>query len=133
MTSIFSKIIAGEIPSTKLHEDDTCIVILDLYPNHKGHALVIPKKECETMLECPEEILSHLIVIAKRVAQKQIEVLKCDGFNLTVNNKPAAGQEVPHLHLHVIPRYQNDGYKHAFGKEQYAEGEMQKYGEMLHL
>ena len=133
MVSIFTKIINGEIPSTKLHEDEQCIAILDLYPNHKGHALVIPKVEVETMLECPEDVLQHLIVIAQRVGKKQIDALQCDGFNIIINNKPAAGQEVLHLHIHVIPRYENDGYVIGFGKKQYVEGEMQEYGKKLSL
>jgi histidine triad (HIT) family protein len=133
MPSIFSKIINGEIGATKIYEDDVCVAILDINPNNKGHALVIPKEEHETILECPDEIMSHLIVIARKIAKKQMEVLKCDGVNVTINNKRAAGQEISHVHIHVIPRYFKDHYKIGFGHVAYNEGEIDKYGEMLKI
>lgn len=133
MSTIFTKIINGEIPSTKLYEDDICIVILDISPCHKGHALVIPKKESETLDETNDDILQHLIVIAKKVAKKQLEELKCEGYNIIINNKLASGQEVPHLHIHVVPRYNNDGYKWNFGHEKYEDNEMTEYGNKLSL
>lgn len=133
MTTIFSKIIAGEIPSTKIYEDNQCVAILDIYPNNKGHTLVIPKQEVETMIDCPDSLLQHLFTVAKKVAEKQLEALGCDGFNVTINNKPAAGQEIPHLHLHIIPRYEGDGHTHGFGKASYAEGELETYGKKLRL
>ncbi len=133
MASIFTKIIDGEIPSTKIYEDDICIVILDIFPNHKGHSLVIPKEEYETIMDCPDDILKHLISITKKVSEKQTEELKCDGINISINNKPAAGQEVPHLHIHAIPRYKDDGYKFGFGKEEYGEGELEEFGKRLKI
>lgn len=131
MSTLFSKIIAGEIPSTKIYEDDTCVAILDIYPNAKGHTLVIPKQEVETMLECPEALLQHLIVVVKNVGEKQMRALGCAGFNVIVNNKPAAGQEIPHLHFHVIPRYEHDGHSHGFGKVAYDKEEIETYGKKL--
>lgn len=133
MTSLFTKIINGEIPASKLYEDDKCIVILDIAPCHKGHALVIPKKEQETLIDTDDEILQHLIIVAKKVAKKQIEVLKCDGYNIIINNKPSSGQVIPHLHIHVMPRYENDGYKLGFGHEEYCVGEIAEYRDKLKI
>jgi histidine triad (HIT) family protein len=133
MTSIFTKIINNEIPSTKLYEDEKCIVILDISPSNKGHALVIPKKEQETLVDTDDNILQHLILIAKKVAKKQIEVLGCQGYNILINNKPASGQEVPHLHIHVIPRYENDGHKFNFNHKSYQDNEMKEFGDRLKL
>lgn len=133
MASIFTKIIKGEIPSTKIYEDNKCIAILDINPNNKGHTLIIPKEEYETVLDCPTDLLQHLITVAKKVANKINQELECDGINISINNKPAAGQEIPHLHVHVIPRYKTDGYKFSFGHVKYSEGEMQDYGKKLKI
>lgn len=135
MASLFTKIINGEIPSIKLHEDERCIIILDINPNNKGHALVIPKLEVETITDCPEDILQHLMVMVKKVAEKQVKILSCDGYNVLVNNKPASGQVIPHLHIHVIPRYERDGnwFAGGFKHHPYEDGEMEKYGERLRL
>lgn len=135
MVSIFTKIINGEIPSTKIYEDDKCIAILDINPMNKGYTLVIPIEEHETILDCPEDLMGHLMNIANKVAQKQMKVLGSEGFNILINNKPASGQEIPHLHVHVVPRYASDGYSYAkgFGNVKYKEDELQEYGEKLKL
>jgi histidine triad (HIT) family protein len=133
MASLFTKIIRGEIPCSKIYEDDKCIAILDIFPNHKGHSLVIPKEQYETIMDCPQEILSHLMNIVKKISEKQMNVLSCHGINININNKKAAGQEIPHLHIHVIPRYQHDGYKLGFGQEKYQEGEIQEYCNILKI
>ena len=109
MSTIFEKIINNEIPATILHEDDICIVILDINPINKGHALVINKKVYPTFLQCPKDELSHMMEIAKKVDKLQREKLSCDGTNIIINNSKAANQEIPHLHIHVIPRYFEDG------------------------
>lgn len=129
--TIFTKIIKGEIPSVKLYEDDLCLVILDLNPVEKGHALVIAKEPYPTFLDCPTETLSHMMEVAKKVAAKQEDVLSCQGTNILINNGKASGQEVPHLHIHVIPRYEGDGQKFGFSKQSYGDGEMAHYGKEL--
>jgi len=132
MPTIFERIISGEIPSVKIHEDDECIAILDTNPIHKGHALVISKDATPTVSKTPDERLMHMIVIAKRIDEAQKKALGSDGSNILINNGPAAGQEVPHLHIHVIPRYKDDGYDFSgFGHEGYEDGEMQEIGEKL--
>lgn len=131
MKTIFTKILEGEIPSVKLHEDALCTVILDINPVHKGHLLVISRAPYPTFSECPLPTLNHLMDIAQQADKKLRSVLSCDGTNLIINNGAASGQEVPHLHIHIIPRYTNDGQKFGFTKETYAEGELAKYGKQL--
>ena len=133
METLFTKIEKGEIPSVKIYEDDLCFVIMDINPVVKGHALVISRKPYESMAQCPDEVLAHLIQVAKRVDQKQREALKSQGSNVFINNDPASGQEVPHIHVHVVPRYENDGRKYFALHDKYEDGEMQKIGEKLKL
>ncbi|NQT59427.1 MAG: HIT domain-containing protein [Bacteroidetes bacterium] len=131
MPTLFTKIIQNEIPSVKIYEDELCIAILDIAPVNKGHALVIVKNEYETLLECPDETLFHLITTAKRLAAKMKKKLKFDGFNIMINNGAASGQEVPHLHIHIIPRFKNDGKTPTLKKERYSENEMADFGRIL--
>ncbi|WP_026521468.1 HIT family protein [Butyrivibrio sp. VCB2001] len=106
---IFCKIAAGEIPSNTIYEDDSFRVILDLGPATKGHALVLPKNHYADLFELPEDVLADAAKVAKKVAGTMKEKLSCDGLNLVQNNGEAAGQTVMHFHLHIIPRYANDG------------------------
>ena len=106
---IFCKIASGEIPSNTIYEDDNFRVILDNGPATKGHALVLPKGHYANLFEIPEDVLSGAVVVAKKVAGTMKEKLSCDGLNLVQNNGEAAGQTVMHFHLHIIPRYHDDG------------------------
>jgi len=107
---IFCKIVKGTIPATKVFEDELTLAFLDISPVIQGHALVIPKAHHEAITETPVEALHHCIAVARRVAQAQLEALGADGVNLHQANGAAAGQVVPHLHFHVIPRFANDGH-----------------------
>ena len=133
MKTIFEMIIDNEIPATKLHEDEICLVILDINPINKGHALVINKKPYPTFSQCPAQELSHMMEIAKKVDSLQREKLNCDGTNIIINNSKAANQEIPHLHIHVIPRYNDDGAKMIPRHEKYEEGEINRIGELLNF
>lgn len=106
---IFCKIANGEIPSKTLYEDERFRVILDLGAATKGHSLVIPKEHAENLYELPEEFAAEVLPVAKKVAAKMKANLQCDGLNLVQNNGEVAGQTVMHFHLHMIPRYENDG------------------------
>lgn len=108
---IFCKIANGEIPSKTLYEDADFRVILDLSPATKGHALILPKAHAENLYELPEEAAAKILPVAKSVATNMKAKLNCDGLNLVQNNGEAAGQTVMHFHMHVIPRYENDGQK----------------------
>ncbi|MGD1821981.1 MAG: HIT family protein [Pleomorphochaeta sp.] len=133
MSTIFEMIIEGQIPSTKIHEDEICLVILDINPVNKGHALVINKKPYPTFVECPKDELSHMMEIAKKVDKLQREKLKCEGTNLIINNSKAANQEIPHLHIHIIPRYFTDGNNPKLNHEKYEEGEIEDFGKLLNF
>ena len=102
---IFCKIAAGEIPSYTIYEDEDFRVFLDVNPACKGHVLIVPKTHYANIYEIDEEIAAKAMKLAKRLATKMTEVLKCDGFNLLQNNNEAAGQTVFHFHMHLIPRY----------------------------
>ncbi len=106
---IFCKIANGDIPSKTLYEDDCFRVILDLSPAAKGHALIMPKDHADNLFELPEETAGKAMKLAKKLGQQMKEKLGADGLNLVQNNGEAAGQTVKHFHLHVIPRYENDG------------------------
>lgn len=108
---IFCKIANGEIPSKTLYEDEQFRVILDLGPATKGHALILPKNHFANLYELPDETAGKVMQLAKKMATQMTEKLGCDGFNLVQNNGETAGQTVFHFHLHLIPRYENDGQK----------------------
>lgn len=121
--TIFSKIINGEIPSSKIYDDEKCIVILDIQPVNLGHALVIPKEPFANIYEIPSDLAGHIFVVAKKIAQAQKIGLGAEGVNIMMNNDEAAGQIVFHAHIHVIPRYRGDGFTHWHGEKGYAQGE----------
>ncbi len=133
MATLFTKIINREIPSSILWEDEICIAILDIAPVNKGHALVISREEYPTTADCPDSQLQHLMSVAKRIDMKMREALKADATNIIINNGPAAGQEVPHLHIHIIPRYLGDNKKVTPLKESYGDGELAEFAQKLTL
>ncbi len=131
METIFTKILKGEIPSTILHKDELCFSILDINPVNKGHVLIISNEPYPTVESCPEEVLFHMMSLAKKASGTLKEQLGCAATNLIINNGKESGQEVPHLHLHIIPRYQGDEKTIRLAKEKYQEGEIADYGEKL--
>lgn len=98
MSSIFSKIVNGEIPCYKVAEDDKFLAFLDIQPIVKGHVLVIPKKEVDYIFDIEDPLLSEFIVFAKNVAKKMDLVFDCKRIGMTV-----VGLEVPHAHIHLMP------------------------------
>ena len=106
---IFCKIANGSIPSKTLYEDEEFRVILDLGPATKGHALILPKEHAANLYELPEETAGKTMKLAKKMAELLTDKLHADGLNLVQNNGEVAGQTVMHFHLHLIPRYENDG------------------------
>lgn len=108
---IFCKLANGVFPTNSIYEDDTFNVILDASPATKGHALILPKVHADNVYELDDETLGKAMVLAKKLAKNAVEKLHCDGVNIIQNNGEAAGQSVMHYHLHVIPRYNNDGQK----------------------
>jgi histidine triad (HIT) family protein len=120
---IFCKIIAGDIPSTTVYEDDDFKAIMDISPAAKGHVIILTKKHCANLLELDDEIASKALIVARKIAKAQLEEFKCDGVNLLQNNGEAAGQTIFHFHIHVIPRYNNDDINIPWEHLKYADGE----------
>lgn len=108
---IFCKLANGVIPTNSIYEDENFNVILDMGAATKGHALILPKEHAENLYQLPDETAAKVLPLAKKIAKVMQERLHCDGLNLVQNNGEAAGQTVMHFHLHLIPRYENDGQK----------------------
>ena len=130
---IFCKIANGEIPSRTLYEDKLFRVILDLAPATRGHALILPKEHADNLYDLPEETAAAVMVLAKKLALVMRERLSCDGLNLVQNNGEAAGQTVSHFHLHMIPRYINDGQTLGWAPSEPAEEELDEVKKILTL
>ena len=106
---IFCKLAGGEIPTATLYEDDDFRIILDAGPATKDHCLILPKGHYANIYELPDELASKVFVLAKKTAARLQKALGCDGMNIVQNNGTAAGQTVFHFHMHLIPRWEDDG------------------------
>ncbi len=106
---LFCKIVRGEIPSGKVYEDSGFIAFLDINPRNPGHTLVVPKKHYETLFDVPDNETGEMILIVKKVASAVKNTMKAEGISIGQSNGRAAGQVIPHLHFHVIPRYMSEG------------------------
>lgn len=127
---IFCKIIKKEIPATLIYENNNAIAFLDIAPINPGHTLVVSKQHFETLDKAPDAVLADMMAATKKVAAAVEKAVNADGANIIINNKKAAGQLVSHLHLHIIPRFENDGLKHWPGKK-YKEGEAEQVAEKI--
>ena len=105
---LFCKIIAGELPSTRVDEDERTVAFMDINPATRGHALVVPKAHSRDLLEIDAEDLAATTIAAQRLAERAVERLGADGVNLLNACGAAAWQTVFHFHMHVIPRYEDD-------------------------
>lgn len=106
---LFCKIVRHEIPNYTVYEDDHTLAFLDIHPCVKGHTVVIPKVHGETMLDLNGEIVKEFFGGVKRALERVEQVLSPDGFTIGINHGEAGGQAVPHLHVHILPRWKNDG------------------------
>ena len=127
---IFCKIINGEIPSTKIYEDKETYAFLDISPTNPGHTLVIPKRHSENFQEMTQNEIMAVFATAQQVAKAVVAGVNAEGYNLGMNNGKVAGQIVMHAHLHIIPRFPNDGLHHWPGKS-YAEGQKEEVGKRI--
>ena len=128
---IFCKLANGEFPTNSIYEDDKFNVILDLAPATKGHALILPKEHYANLYEIPEDLLAEAVKLAKKLAIHMTDVLKCDGFNLVQNNGECAGQTVFHFHLHLIPRYTDDGQQLLWDPKNPSKEELKEICDLL--
>jgi len=109
MECIFCKIINGEIPAVKVLDEESVLAFMDINPSSRGHLLVVPKNHAENIFEIPESDLATLIKAVKKCAGAARDALRADGVTILQLNGKASDQIVPHLHIHVIPRWENDG------------------------
>ena len=128
---IFCKIVKGDIPCSKIFEDDKVLSFLDIAPANKGHALIVTKNHYETLLEVPDEDLNDLMLKAKKIARAMSSALGVDGFNILMNNKKIAGQLVPHAHVHVVPRFKGDGIDLNWRPKKYKDKEIDEFKEKI--
>jgi histidine triad (HIT) family protein len=127
MSCIFCKIIAGEIPAVKVYEDEKCLAFLDINPVTFGHVLLIPKEHFVSMVETPDELISYLYVKTKELMPRVQKALLADYVSLSV-----VGTEVPHFHIHIIPRRFDDGLAHFWPTKKYVnEGEIAEIAERI--
>ncbi len=131
MDCLFCKIIAGEIPSQKVYEDEHTLAFLDIHPVNIGHTLVIPKAHHTNLYETPDETLARMMVVVKKLSVAIKSAVGADGINIEMNNDPVAGQIIFHTHLHIVPRFSTDGFRHWKGARDYREGEMAEVGEKI--
>lgn len=117
---IFCKIIEGEIPSSKVYEDDDILAILDISQTTRGHTLVMPKKHYDDFLQMPEKEFGALMEKVQQIADRIVKKMNAKGCNILINTGETAGQTVRHVHVHIIPRYdENDTVSFSFTENQY--------------
>ena len=126
MSTIFSKILAGEIPCHRLYEDEYVLAFLDIFPLSKGHTLVIPKQEVATLDRLSDEAAAAIGRVLPRLSRAVPRATGASAFNVLQNNGTAAHQEVQHVHFHIIPKYPDGsglGIGWKAGKLEQAEGQ----------
>ena len=128
---IFCKIANGDIPSRTLYEDEDFRVIMDLAPATKGHSLILPKSHFKNLYEISDDVASKVLPLAKKMATVMTEKLGCDGFNLMQNNNEIAGQTIFHFHMHLIPRYENDGHNFVMKANEVSAQELDSIKEQI--
>ncbi len=109
MDCIFCKIVAGEIPSFKVYEDENTLAFMDINPLSEGHVLLVPKKHFVNLFDADDDALAHVMAAAHKLARAMRSALGIDSLNLVQANGKWAVQSVPHFHLHLIPRREDDG------------------------
>jgi histidine triad (HIT) family protein len=121
---IFCKMVAGQIPSVKVYEDEVVLAFLDIGPLSDGHTLVIPKQHFDKLHECPAEVLGEVCSRLGKIAGAVSDAMGAEGYNLLCNNGRTAGQVVEHLHFHIIPRNSRDGVFNSWPAYQYPKGKI---------
>jgi len=123
---IFCKIVRGEIPSAKVYEDDKVLALLDINPVNYGHTLIIPKEHYVSFTDLPDDLITEIFIRAKKLIPAIKQAMEADLVVLSV-----VGVDVPHFHLHLIPRYHDDGLANFWPTKKYAEGEMQEIADKI--
>ncbi len=131
MDCLFCKIVSKEIPSSVVYEDDTVIAFRDINPGNLGHTLVVPKAHYEDLNALTDDLLAKVALEVKKIAAAVKAGVAARGINIEMNNGAAAGQIILHAHIHIVPRYDGDGFTHWKGKRGYNEGEMKEVSEKI--
>ena len=127
---IFCKIIKGEIPSSKVYENENVLAFLDIGPVNKGHTLVISKKHFVNVFDSNEEDWIKVMKVVRKLAKAVKEASNCDAVNIMSSNGAESGQVVMHAHTHIIPRFKDDGLK-LWPQGKYEEGEMEEFASKI--
>lgn len=133
MTTVFSKIIRGEIPSVKVYEDELVYAFMDAGQVNPGHVLVATKKPYETLMDADEESAAAMMRAATRISKAVQKAFNPDGMTILQANRPAGWQTVPHLHLHVLPRYENDGVDLTWPRKEPGMDKLREYASKIVL
>ncbi len=105
---VFCKIVAGKLPAVRVYEDADTIAFMDIGPVTRGHTLVVPKLHCDPITAAPADVLQKTILVVQKIARAQVKGLGAAAINVTQANGALAGQVIPHVHFHVIPRLEGD-------------------------
>jgi len=123
---VFCKMVAGEIATAKVYEDEVVLAFLDIGPVSDGHTLVIPKQHCRQIHECEPQMLSMVAARLGKIAKAVASAMNADGYNVLVNNGRVAGQVVEHMHFHIIPRKAGDRVLAGWPSYQYRKGQIEE-------
>ena len=128
---VFCRILRGEIPAQKVHEDGRVVAILDINPVTSSHVLVLPREHYETWVDLPSDLAGDVARASQAVARAVMKAAGAEGFNLLVNNHVCSGQAIPHAHVHIIPRKTGDGIKFNWKTRPYEAGWIEKAAEAI--
>lgn len=128
---VFCKVLRGEMPSEKVAEGERWVAILDIRPVRPGHTLVLSKEHVESLTGAPAAVAADLLAAVQKLAPALLRATGSDAFNVMINNGRPAGQLVPHLHFHIVPRKADDGVKFGWRQNPYPEGEMAKTADAI--
>ena len=128
---IFCRMVAGQIPVTKVYEDEIVLAFLDIGPISDGHTLVIPKQHFERLHDCPPDLLGEVASRLGRIAGAVVAAMNADGYNLLCNNGRAAGQLIEHLHFHIVPRNVGDGVFDRWPSYGYPHGKIERIADKI--
>jgi histidine triad (HIT) family protein len=123
--------VAGQIPVTKVYEDEIVLAFLDIGPISDGHTLVIPKQHFERLHDCPPDLLGEVASRLGRIAGAVVAAMNADGYNLLCNNGRAAGQLIEHLHFHIVPRNVGDGVFDRWPSYGYPHGKIERIADKI--
>lgn len=128
---LFCKIVKGEVPTRKVFETENFLAFLEIKPANPGHVIVIPKKHYSVLPQMPDKELAMLSILVKRIAAVVFEITQPEGISIRQRNGAAAGQMVPHVHFHIIPRYKDDNIEHDWEPKELSDEQFDKIQKIL--